>query len=239
MKAERPSPRAAAAPFRSVPWCGRPSPLPARAVIAWRDRSRRHHLDDDRRGADAGSPRDVGHVDADRRPAGRHGDGAHRPRDRSRTICRAFRWSCTAPGTCGAGQRAKTVARSSRRCQPAPRCTPSLSSMGRGWNPDRSRCPRGRRADDPRGHRRGCAGEKGQTRSAAPPTTTPQAWGTSHRCRSEVTPGSRRSSPTTCCRSSTCSEIVNHTSAAVTPSSALLFDMPTGAEGTTVLEGPG
>ena len=32
-------------------------------------------------------------------------------------------------------------------------------------------------------------------------------------------------------------EIVNHTNAAVTPASALVFDMPTGAEGTTVLEG--
>ena len=32
-------------------------------------------------------------------------------------------------------------------------------------------------------------------------------------------------------------EIVNRTSAAVTPASALVFDMPTGAEGTTVLEG--
>ena len=32
-------------------------------------------------------------------------------------------------------------------------------------------------------------------------------------------------------------EIVNRTSAAVTPASALIFDMPTGAEGTTVLEG--
>ena len=32
-------------------------------------------------------------------------------------------------------------------------------------------------------------------------------------------------------------EIVNRTGAAVTPASALIFDMPTGAEGTTVLEG--
>jgi hypothetical protein len=32
-------------------------------------------------------------------------------------------------------------------------------------------------------------------------------------------------------------EIVNRTSAAITPASALMFDMPTGAEGTTVLEG--
>jgi hypothetical protein len=32
-------------------------------------------------------------------------------------------------------------------------------------------------------------------------------------------------------------EIVNRTAAAITPASALIFDMPTGAEGTTVLEG--
>ncbi len=236
MKAERPSPRAAAAPFRSVPWRGRPSALPARAVIAcaigivvaaWTTIA----------AAQMPDPRAMSGMSM---PTADLPDGT--------VTVRIVRDQITnnLPGIPvelhGAGDVRRGTTGEDGRAQ--------FSAVPAGAEVHAVAVVDGQRMESrpfempARGGVRtilvatGAAapGEKGRTRSAAPPTTTPQASGDV----SSLSIGGNSRIATEfsddVLQVFYLLEIVNHTGAAVTPSSALLFDMPTGAEGTTVLE---
>ncbi len=124
---------------------------------------------------------------------------------RSPTTWRTCRWSCTVPARCERPPRVPTAARSSTACRPGRACTRWRRLTARGSNRRSSRCRRRAASARCSPRKRAVPARRNHRRLLPHPQLPRRRRPSGAACRSAEIRALRWSSPTTCCRSSTCS----------------------------------